>query len=610
MTVTQPCVSVGTGTLSPDLRVFYQYGMVLGLSDFLQEQTHNLGLDYHHERALHGYGTVYGLHVTTSTPLDAPDDVTVTVEPGMAVDQWGREVTVPSAQCARLGAWLAAQEQASAQTVEKSHLGNSGELVIYVVAAYAECPDDLVPLPGQPCSTSAQVQVPSRLRDAWDIDFRWAPPAMPAWDAVRQLSQLLNSVQIVTGAGLSPAGDEEAIIEAVLAIPSSETPSGSPPGPVTYQLPADSAAAAFDRILTVWVTQVRPQLAPDLTAPDPAWDPAVLLSTVTFTVQTPFSAQNPVITSYSAPDDTGRPYLLHTELIHEMRLGGSAGAAPAQEAVTLSSTVDAAGVPTLSAWFHLDQPVSLPPTIQVADENGQVGDFSTAAATGPSGPAGPAGSPSFAELWTLSAPPGSPQGADFTVTDGDQLSATFPGTDVAVGNSATTLAAVAAGQSFLNTASTGDVTAYTTARMPSPVSIPFVTVSYFPPYDANQARYNVEQGIELWFHPQPTPSQSVVVTELSVQVVDDTDGTVATIQTPTQLGSNVWLIQGRFFGYLRLLFSTDGTTVTVGTQPGTTMSLTEWIADSGVRYVGCEDKDQTIVAFARIDPQGIGYTVD
>ena len=599
MTVTQPCVSVGTGTLSPDMRVFYQYGMVLGLSDFVQEQTHNLGLEYHHERALHGYGTVYGLHVTSTTPPDAPEDVTVTVEPGMAVDQWGREVTVPSAQCARLGAWLTAQDQASAGTVE-THLGDSGELVIYVVAAYAECPDDLVPLPGQPCSTSAQLQVPSRLRDAWDIDFRWAPPAMPAWDAVRQLSQLLNSVQIVTGAGLSPGGDEEAIIKAVLAIPSSGTPSGSPPGPVTYQLPADGAAAAFDRILTVWVTRVRPQLAPDLTAPDPACDPAVLLSTVTFTVQTPFSAENPVIMSYSDPDDTGRPYLLHTELIQEMRLGGSAQAASVQEAVTLSSTVDPAGVPTLSAWFHLGQPVSLPATIHVAGENSQFGDFTTAAATAPPGPAG---SPRFSELWTLSAPTGSPPGQGFTVTDGDQLSATFPATDVLVGDSGATLAAVAAGQSFLNTTSTGDVTAYTTARMPNPASIPFVTVSYFP-------RYNGSQGFELWFHPQPTLSQSVVVTELSVQVVDDTDGVVATIQTPTQISSNVWLIPGQFSGYLRLLFSTDGTTVTVGTQSPTTMSLTEWIARSGVRYVGWEEQDQTIVAFARIDRLGIGFTVD
>ena len=222
---TQPCVSIGTGTLSPDLRVFYQYGMVLGLDDFLQEQTHNLGLDYHHERALHGYGTVYGLAVTTSTPSDAPADVTVTVEPGMAIDQAGREVTVPTAQCARLGAWLAAQEEASAGTVE-ANLGISGELVVYVVAAYAECPDDLVPLPGQPCSTSSQVQVPSRLRDAWDIELRWVPPAMPAWDVIRQLARLLNSVEIVPG--LDPAlSSEEALIDAVLALPA-QTPSDGP----------------------------------------------------------------------------------------------------------------------------------------------------------------------------------------------------------------------------------------------------------------------------------------------------------------------------------------------------------------------------------------------
>jgi hypothetical protein len=92
--------------------------------------------------------------------------------------------------------------------------------------------------------------------------------------------------------------------------------------------------------------------------------------------------------------------------------------------------------------------------------------------------------------------------------------------------------------------------------------------------------------------------------------VDDTDGVVATIQTPTQISSNVWLIPGQFSGYLRLLFSTDGTTVTVGTQSPTTMSLTEWIARSGVRYVGWEEQDQTIVAFARIDRLGIGFTVD
>lgn len=614
MTVTQPCVSPDTGTLSPDLRVFYQYGMVLGLDDFVQEQTHNLGLDYHHERALHGYGTVYGLHVTTSTPPDAPDDVTLTVEPGMAVDQRGRELTVPSAQCARLGAWLAAQEEASPGTIA-ANLGASGELVVYVVAAYAECGDDLVPLPGQPCSTSAQVQVPSRLRDAWDIQLSWTPPAMPAWDAVRQLGKLLNSVRLVSGPDLSLASDEQAIIDAVLALPSPAIPSGSPPVPVSYQLPADAADAAFDRIFTAWVTQVRPQLAPDLTAPDPNWDPSILLATVTFTPQMPFSTGSPVITSYADPDDTGRPYLLHTGLIQELRLGGQEGAALAsspplvQQAVTLSSTVTTDGVPTLYAWFHLPGGVSLPATIQVADENGQTAAFTTEISAG-------AGAGPFASLWTL-VPPSS----GFTVADGDQLVATFPGTTVFVGNTATPLVAVAAG-SLLDESGTGDVTAYTTVRGTPPASVPFVTVSYVPANGAAAAY------IELWFHPHPQAISIfdnifVELTSLSVELYNDLSGAKifplageSPVATPNR---NIWTIPvtgtlqkgiPTLPAYLRLVFSTAQTMVEFSlirpfpgpVRPGPpvrrVISLAAWINSNGIRYVGWEGS--TIVAFARI----------
>ena len=596
MTVSQPCVSLGTGTLSPDLRVFYQYGMVLGLDDFLQEQTHNLGLDYHHERALHGYGTVYGLHVTTTTPADALGDVTVTVEPGMAVDQSGREVTVPAAQCARLAPWFAAQGQA---TVE-AQLGSSGELVVYVVAAYAECPDDLVPLPGQPCSTSSQVQVPSRLRDAWNIELRWAPPAMPAWDAVRRLGQLLSSIQIVPGPDISLASDEEAIIEAVLALPSPQTPSGSPPGAVTFQLPADAASAAFDRILTVWVTQVRPQLAPDLTAPDPSWDPAVLLATITVTPQMPFPAAGPAILSYSDPDDTGRPYLLHTGLIQELRLGGQADVAPpVQEAVTLSSTVDSNGEPTLSAWFHLPWPVQLTSDIQVTDQNGQTADFIPEAE--PSG-AGP-----FSDLWTLSAPTGSPAGPAFTVTDGDQLKATFPGSTVLVGNSATPLAAAIAGQGVLNTTAAGDVTAYTAVRGSPPASVPFVTVSYVP---------DDRPFLELWFHPQSqdvAENVTVTVKSPSVLMSDPARGNQLFPTQPTATAQpNVWNIywppasaKEAFPAYLRLVILTEQTQLDVVTTPphgGTpqhvTKTLAVWINMTGVRFVGWEGP--TIEAFARV----------
>ena len=465
----------------------------------------------------------------------------------------------------------------------------SGELVVYVTIAYAECPDDLVPLPGQPCSTSAQMQVPSRLRDAWDIELAWALPAMPAWDAVRRLAELLNSVQIVPGLDPSLSG-EQAIIDAVLALPSQETPGGSPPGPPgsppgpgPYQLPADTADDAFDRILTAWVTQVRPQLAPDLTAPDPAWDPSILLCAITLTPQMPFSTANPVILSHSDPDDSGRPYLLHTGLIQELRLGSGGGAPPAREAVTLAATADASGVPTLSAWFHLGEPVSLPGTIQVADENGQEVNFTTTAASG------------LAQVWTLTAPPG------MTVADGDQLAVTFPGAEVLVGNSASTLAAAIAGQGYLGATSTGDLTAYTAVRVPGPppASVPFVTVTFVPADNAY---------LELWFHMQPAGlAENVVMVSPAVQVVNDLTGAVLfpppggsqnlTSTTP----QNIWMIPVSALPkdsspYLRVVVDTGQTTVRV--PSGQVTTLAQWIAASGIRYVGWEDP--TIVSFTRI----------
>jgi hypothetical protein len=580
--------------------VLYQYGMVLGLNDFLQEQTHNLGKDYHHERALHGYGTVYGLEVTTSPPVTSPpalsppagpNDVTITVEPGMAIDQWGREITVPTAQCALLGAWLAAQEQSTAGIVER-HTGSSGELVVYVVAKYAECPDDLVPLTGQPCSTSSQVQAPSRLRDAWDIELSFTPPAMPAWDAVRQLAALLNSVEIV--AGLDPAlSSETALLLAVQALATPANPSSPGGGPYSYKLPTATAAEAFDRILTVWVTQVRPQLAPDLTAPDPQWEPSVLLATITLLPELPVSTASPVI-SWAYADDTGRPYLLHTQLIQELRLGTTTQ--PVQQLVTLAGSADAAGVPTLSAWFHLAQPVALPPTIQVIDENGKRRRFTT---TSPAGEA-------FSYIWSLNAP------SDFTVPDGDQLAATFGGTDVLVGDNATTLASVVAGLGYLDTTSSGDVTAYafvqygTPPTAAGPASTPFVTLTYIP------TPAQGEPYLELWFHVPPAGTiKTVTMSQPGVQIFEDLTGqSVFPLNIPLPirpLGQNVWAITMPQPPptYLRVLIDTTQTQVVL-TGPGPTRhsSLEQLLTNSGVRYIGwtpqTPNTDGTIVAFTRI----------
>ena len=281
-----------------------------------------------------------------------------------------------------------------------------------------------------------------------------------------------------------------------------------------------------------------------------------------------------------------------------------------QQAVTLSSTVNSDGV-TLDAWFHLPDPVSLPATIQVADENGQTAAFTTEVASG----AGP-----FSPLWTLS-----PPSSGFTVTDGDQLAVTFPGTAVLVGNSATTLAAVATGN-LLDAAGTGDVTAYTTVRGTFPASVSFVTVSYVP------LNGNIPAHIELWFHPQPQGVSENVFIELtspSVEVYNDLTGAKLfplAGESPTATANqNIWTIPvtGTMLktlqtapSYLRLVFSTAQTTVDFGVlrpiplpvTPGgintglpilrPSVSLAEWVNSTGIRYVGWEGS--TIVAFARI----------
>ena len=109
---TEPCVSLTTGTLSPDQRVNYAYGMVLGVDEFLTEQQYRLEKGYRHERALHGFGTSTGCRSPLAPAADDADDVSHGVAPGCPSTSAAARSVITCDQCARLGAWLAAQEQA------------------------------------------------------------------------------------------------------------------------------------------------------------------------------------------------------------------------------------------------------------------------------------------------------------------------------------------------------------------------------------------------------------------------------------------------------------------------------------------------------------------
>jgi hypothetical protein len=617
----EPCVSLTSGTLSPDERVNYAYGMVLGLDEFLQEQLHNLSKDYLHERALHGYGTVSGLHVAI-TPVTGAQDFQVSVATGIAVDQWGREIVITCDQCAWLGAWLAAQELAG-HTIPPDNVDESGVVTLYVTAAYAECLDDMVPLPGQPCSSSDQTMVPSRIRDAWDVELSFDRPAMPRWDTDRRLARLLATVVVVPGLP-EASSDESKIADAVRALGSlsPDGPDGVPgldPAPgTTFQLPAETAAAALDRILAMWVTEVRPGLkastdtgagpAPDLITP--TTDPRILLSTLHFTPASPFDPAAPAITQCDDPDDDGRPYLLHTELIQELRfLGGDAAPAappkPAVELATMAGVAVAQEPTTLDLWFHLDDAVQLPQTVNLSDEDGNNADFTTAAVDPDAA--------GFSRVWTLTAPD---QGV--MDRDGLQVSALLPATKVFVKDLTQTLADVVPDvPPLLDSTGSGDVLVYGEVRAVAPaVVLPpaprppseFATFTFL-------ARENEAFVFEAWFHPEPYGEKpDVGLEKLPVaKIFDDITGDELEIAWQQRNGGtpNVFLLRvsaPKFKPdvgvlWLRHLYLTDEFAVVT---PDATMTMTEWITKAGIDYVGWEPERPDVVAFSRAQLVTVG----
>lgn len=75
-------------------RVRYAEKQVLRAADLTDEQAHRMGLRRRHILAAHGWGIVYGL-----MPHCQADIETFWVQPGLAVDGFGREIAVPKPHC-------------------------------------------------------------------------------------------------------------------------------------------------------------------------------------------------------------------------------------------------------------------------------------------------------------------------------------------------------------------------------------------------------------------------------------------------------------------------------------------------------------------------------
>ncbi|SMF27736.1 hypothetical protein SAMN02745866_01766 [Alteromonadaceae bacterium Bs31] len=99
-------------------RVNYETGILLNDKDFIAEQTYHRGRLARSLQYLVGAGTAAGLRVAHSAATEATEEAAaqeekLQVNPGLAIDAWGRLIELPKHMCMRLNRWYEAQQATS-----------------------------------------------------------------------------------------------------------------------------------------------------------------------------------------------------------------------------------------------------------------------------------------------------------------------------------------------------------------------------------------------------------------------------------------------------------------------------------------------------------------
>lgn len=285
-----------TAPLTPNKRVNYNLGMVLGVDDFRQEQVHLEWQDHLANRLLHGYGTVCGLHVA-ARPSEG--DVEILIRRGYALSPHGRWIWVEQDQCARLNQWI--------QTHRDAHgaFFTPGSYTVYARLCYVECPTDQVPIAGQACAPEEENMAPSRTLESFHAELAWTAPEQGKEDTFRALGDLLGRV-IVVGAETSPVEPDESdlLLELVRHLPELSPPADD--GPI--YLHEAAACATIQQALAIWVTEVCPRYAP------PENEDCILLACIAFDVD----EGGALIPGSVQVDNCQRPLLIPTRLQQEL----------------------------------------------------------------------------------------------------------------------------------------------------------------------------------------------------------------------------------------------------------------------------------------------------
>jgi hypothetical protein len=226
----------------PPERVNYATGVLLDAQDFRDEQTYHRGRLAAALKALVGFGTLSGLRVVPPAANDA--ELELHVNPGLALDRYGRLIEIDAPQCIKLTRWFNAQGTPALRAAiqRKPRVTLDVAVVVDVFMAAADCARGKTPAFATGPFEALDAVVPARLAEQAKLELvprAEGPPDpipspknfWPAPDASRdtKLQAILGSWEAAAAgnsdAGLTPlaehvAGHEpSALLLARVAIP-------------------------------------------------------------------------------------------------------------------------------------------------------------------------------------------------------------------------------------------------------------------------------------------------------------------------------------------------------------------------------------------------------
>jgi hypothetical protein len=200
----------------PAERVNYATGVLLDAQDFIDEQTYHRARLAAALKAGLGFGTLAGLRVVAPAANDPERELSV--QPGLALDRYGRLVQIDAAQCIRLTRWF----NATATALLRAAMPAPGAVVADVFLSAGNCPRAKTPAFATGPFNALDAVIPARIAEQAKLELvlraEAAPTPIPKnfWPAATatnadKLAAVLGSWEpapATTDAGFPPLAEQ------------------------------------------------------------------------------------------------------------------------------------------------------------------------------------------------------------------------------------------------------------------------------------------------------------------------------------------------------------------------------------------------------------------